>query len=159
MYKNPFDCGYIKDVQFQRWKSCVVYLFVYCCLWWAGVPLSMTQFMIGTVCGNWTAQMVILAEKWKYPIATTVNAILNCNHGVNFIPVKRTVWLPTNGVYDSKKYMYDKSKDLEYFVPVGINFELLPNGNLNLEYKNPDSDAAFCGVSATVEGVWIKQKN
>lgn len=66
---------------------------------------------------------------------------------------------PANGVYDSKKYMYDKSKDLEYFVPVGINFELLPNGNLNLEYKNPDSDGAFCGMSATIEGMWIKQDN
>lgn len=66
---------------------------------------------------------------------------------------------PTHGVYNSKKYMYDQSKDLEYFVPVGINFELLPNGNLNLEYKNPDSDDAFCGMSATLDGVWIKQTN
>ena len=66
---------------------------------------------------------------------------------------------PNQGVYDSKKHMYDKFKDSEYFVPVGINFELLPDGNLNLEYKNPDSDSAFCGMSATVEGVWTKQKN
>ncbi len=63
------------------------------------------------------------------------------------------------GVYNSKKFMYDGTKDLEYYVPVGIKFELLPDGGLKLKYVNADSHATYFGMSATVEGTWFKQKD
>ena len=66
---------------------------------------------------------------------------------------------PTTGVYSSERYMYDKTSDLEYAVPVGINFELLSDGDLRLKYTNSDSHGAFCGMSATLEGIWTKQKD
>ena len=66
---------------------------------------------------------------------------------------------PTTGVYNSKQYRYDNDKDLDYFVPVGIHFELLPDVGLRLKYTNFDSHAAFCGMSATVEGLWDRRKN
>jgi len=61
---------------------------------------------------------------------------------------------PTIGVYNTERYMYDQTKDLDYSVPVGINFELLSDGGLSLKYTTPDSHGAFCGMSATVDGVW-----
>lgn len=65
----------------------------------------------------------------------------------------------TTGTYSSKSAMYDPKKDFEYSIPVGINFELLSNGELHLEYINPDSVGAFCGMSATVEGIWARQEH
>lgn len=67
--------------------------------------------------------------------------------------------LPTTGVYNSEKYAYDRARDSEYYVPVGIKFELLPDGGLLLKYLNSDSADAFCGMSATVAGTWTNQKN
>lgn len=59
--------------------------------------------------------------------------------------------------YKTTKYVYDNKTDTEYNIPVGINFQILSNNELNLRYINADSDNAFCGMNATVEGVWIKQ--
>lgn len=65
----------------------------------------------------------------------------------------------TIGIYTDKKYMYDAKNDKEYFVPVGINFEMLLDDGLSLAYTTPDSHGAFCGMSATLEGIWFKQKS
>lgn len=59
--------------------------------------------------------------------------------------------------YKTNKYIYDNKTDKEYFVPVGLKFQILSNNELNLRYINADSDNAFCGMNATVEGVWTKQ--
>lgn len=66
---------------------------------------------------------------------------------------------PAIGVYSSDRYVYDMTRDLDNSVPVGINFELLSDGRLHLKYATPDSGGAFCGMSATLEGVWTKQKD
>ena len=52
--------------------------------------------------------------------------------------------------------MYDAKNDKDYSVPVGINFESLSDGGLSLKYTTPDSHGAFCGMSATLDGVWYK---
>ena len=59
--------------------------------------------------------------------------------------------------YRTTKYVYDNKTDTENYVPVGIIFEMPSHNKLNLRYVNTDSDNAFCGMNATVEGVWIKQ--
>lgn len=59
--------------------------------------------------------------------------------------------------YKTTKYVYDNKTDMEYNIPVGIRFQILSNNELNLRYINADSDNAFCGMNATVEGVWTKQ--
>ena len=59
--------------------------------------------------------------------------------------------------YKTTKYVYDNKTDTEYNIPVGIRFQILSNNELNLRYINADSDNAFCGMNATVEGVWTKQ--
>lgn len=64
----------------------------------------------------------------------------------------------TTGIYTDKKYAYDAKNDQEYYVPVGISFEILSDGSLSLKYTTTDSDSAFCGMSATLEGFWLKQK-
>lgn len=66
---------------------------------------------------------------------------------------------PTIGVYKTKRYMYDPTNDLDYSVPVGINFELISDNGLHLSYTTSDSHSAFCGMSATLEGMWHKSKN
>ena len=59
--------------------------------------------------------------------------------------------------YKTTKYVYDSKTDTENYVPVGIVFNVLSQNKLNLRYVNTDSDNAFCGMNATIEGVWIKQ--
>lgn len=59
--------------------------------------------------------------------------------------------------YKTTKYVYDNKTDTEYNIPVGIRFQILSNNELNLRYINADSDNAFCGMNATVEGIWAKQ--
>ena len=59
--------------------------------------------------------------------------------------------------YKTTKYVYDNKTDTEYNILVGIRFQILSNNELNLRYINADSDNAFCGMNATVEGVWVKQ--
>ena len=64
-----------------------------------------------------------------------------------------------NAIYVSKYPRYDKEQNRDYFISVGIMFESAQDGSLNLKYLNSDSHGAFCGMSATVEGLWIKQDN
>jgi hypothetical protein len=59
--------------------------------------------------------------------------------------------------YKTTKYVYDNQTDAENYIPVGIIFEMSSHNKLNLRYINTDSDNAFCGMNATIEGVWIKQ--
>lgn len=59
--------------------------------------------------------------------------------------------------YKTTKYVYDNQTGAENYIPVGIVFNVLSQNKLNLRYINTDSDNAFCGMNATVEGVWIKQ--
>lgn len=66
---------------------------------------------------------------------------------------------PTTGAYTNKKYIYDSKNNKEYFIPVGITFGLLSNNHMSLKYANPGSHGAFCGMTATVEGVWHKIQN
>lgn len=65
----------------------------------------------------------------------------------------------TTGIYTDKKYMYDAKNDKEYSLPVGLNFETVPDDGFSLKYATPDSHSAFCGMSATLEGIWFKQKS
>ena len=62
-----------------------------------------------------------------------------------------------NAEYKGKKYQYDRETDTEYFIPVGILFQMEPEEKMNLHYSNTDSFSAFCGMQATLEGIWIKQ--
>lgn len=59
--------------------------------------------------------------------------------------------------YKTTNYVYDNKTNIEHYIPVGIIFEILSQNKLNLRYINTDSDNAFCGMNATVEGVWVKQ--
>ena len=59
--------------------------------------------------------------------------------------------------YNSKKYQYDRETDTEYFIPVGILFQMEAEDKMNLHFINVDSFSAFCGIQATLEGVWIRQ--
>ena len=59
--------------------------------------------------------------------------------------------------YNSKKYQYDRETDTEYFIPVGILFQMESEDKMNLHFINTDSFSAFCGMQATLEGVWIRQ--
>ena len=59
--------------------------------------------------------------------------------------------------YNSKKYQYDRETDTEYFIPVGILFQMETEDKMNLHFINTDSFSAFCGMQATLEGVWIRQ--
>lgn len=59
--------------------------------------------------------------------------------------------------YNSKKYQYDRETDTEYFIPVGILFQMESEDKMNLHFINADSFSAFCGIQATLEGVWIRQ--
>ncbi len=64
-----------------------------------------------------------------------------------------------SATYKSQDPRFDTEQGKDYFVTVGISFELLPNGSLNLKYLNSDSHGAFCGMSATIEGTWIRQQD
>ena len=59
--------------------------------------------------------------------------------------------------YNAKKYQYDRETDTEYFIPVGILFQMEAEDKMNLHFINADSFSAFCGIQATLEGVWIRQ--
>ena len=59
--------------------------------------------------------------------------------------------------YNSKKYQYDRETDTEYFIPVGILFQMESEDKMNLHFINADSFSAFCGIQTTLEGVWIRQ--
>ena len=59
--------------------------------------------------------------------------------------------------YNSKKYQYDRETDTEYFIPVGILFQMESEDKMNLHFINTDSFSAFCGMQATLEGIWIRQ--
>ena len=59
--------------------------------------------------------------------------------------------------YNSKKYQYDRETDTEYFIPVGILFQMESEDKMNLHFINADSFSAFCGIQATLEGIWIRQ--
>lgn len=59
--------------------------------------------------------------------------------------------------YNSKKYQYDRETDTEYFIPVGILFQMESADKMNLHFINTDSFSAFCGMQATLEGIWIRQ--
>ena len=59
--------------------------------------------------------------------------------------------------YQTTKYVYNNQTGAENYIPVGIVFNVLSQNKLNLRYINTDSNNAFCGINATVEGVWIKQ--
>ena len=59
--------------------------------------------------------------------------------------------------YNGKKYQYDRETDTEYFIPVGILFQMESEDKMNLRFINTDSFSAFCGMQATLEGVWIRQ--
>ena len=59
--------------------------------------------------------------------------------------------------YNSKKYQYDRETDTEYFIPVGILFQMEAEDKINLHFINADSFSTFCGMQATLEGVWIRQ--
>ncbi|MBR2412589.1 MAG: hypothetical protein IKB10_02910 [Alphaproteobacteria bacterium] len=59
--------------------------------------------------------------------------------------------------YNDKKYQYDRETDTEYFIPVGILFQMESEDKMNLRFINADSFSAFCGMQATLEGIWIRQ--
>ena len=59
--------------------------------------------------------------------------------------------------YNGKKYQYDREADTEYFIPVGILFQMESEDKMNLHFINADSFSAFCGMQATLEGNWIRQ--
>lgn len=59
--------------------------------------------------------------------------------------------------YNGKKYQYDRDTDTEYFIPVGILFQMESEDKMSLHYVNADSFSAFCGMQATLEGIWIRQ--
>ena len=59
--------------------------------------------------------------------------------------------------YKDKKYQYDRETDTEYFIPVGILFQIESEDKMNLHFINADSFSTFCGMQATLEGTWIKQ--
>ena len=59
--------------------------------------------------------------------------------------------------YNGKKYQYDREADTEYFIPVGILFQMESEDKMNLRFLNADSFSAFCGIQATLEGIWIRQ--
>ena len=59
--------------------------------------------------------------------------------------------------YNSKKYQYDRETDTEYVIPVGILFQMEAEDKMNLHFINTDSFSAFCGMQATLEGIWIRQ--
>ena len=62
-----------------------------------------------------------------------------------------------NAEYKGKKYQYDRETDTEYFIPVGILFQIKSKDKLSLHYSNADSIGAFCGMQATLEGTWARQ--
>lgn len=64
-----------------------------------------------------------------------------------------------HAIYTDKYPIYNKKQDKDYFLTVGIIFKLLQDGSLNISYLNSDSHGAFCGMSATVEGLWVKQQD
>ena len=59
--------------------------------------------------------------------------------------------------YNGKKYQYDREADTEYFIPVGILFQMESEDKMNLRFLNADSFSAFCGIQATLEGIWTRQ--
>ena len=59
--------------------------------------------------------------------------------------------------YNGKKYQYDRETDTEYFIHVGILFQMEAEDKMNLHFINADSFSAFCGIQATLEGVLIRQ--
>ena len=62
-----------------------------------------------------------------------------------------------NAEYKGKKYQYDRETDTEYFIPVGILFQMESGDKMSLQYSNADSFSAFCGMQATLEGTWVRQ--
>ena len=59
--------------------------------------------------------------------------------------------------YETQKYKYDKKTDTEYSVPVGFLLEITENNDISIRYTNTDSYNEFCGINATIEGIWAKQ--
>lgn len=59
--------------------------------------------------------------------------------------------------YENQKYKYDKKTDTEYFVSVGFLLEITKNNDISIRYSNEDSYNEFCGLNATVEGIWAKR--
>ena len=56
-----------------------------------------------------------------------------------------------------KNINIDRETDTEYFIPVGILFQMESEDKMSLHYVNADSFSAFCGMQATLEGIWIRQ--
>ena len=89
----------------------------------------------------------------------------NSKHGKNFAYIVRRLCDVEGKIkinrdkaeYNSKKYQYDRETDTEYFIPVGILFQMETEDKMNLHFINADSFSAFCGIQATLEGIWIRQ--
>ena len=58
--------------------------------------------------------------------------------------------------YKEQKYKYDNKTGTEYSVSVGFLLKITENNNIDIHYINTDSYDAFCGIKATLEGVWKK---
>lgn len=120
------------------------------------------QTLIDTLVGNWQLNDTDTSLGGKMLIYDCTDSACNFNiqswYDLHICDVSGKLTIHNDfAEYKTTKYVYDNKTDMEYNIPVGIRFQILSNNELNLRYINADSDNAFCGMNATVEGVWIKQ--
>lgn len=58
--------------------------------------------------------------------------------------------------YQTKGYRFNRDSGKEEYPLVGINIVRVSDDTINIQFLNYDSKSTFCGMSATVEGVWSK---
>ena len=91
-------------------------------------------------------------------VDTTCNFKLESWYDLHICDAEGQIQIDGNKAeYKGKKYQYDRETDTEYFIPVGISFQMEAEDKMNLHFINADSFSAFCGMKATLEGVWIRQ--
>ncbi len=138
-----------------------LYCFIlYLCL----IPIfaNAEQTLIDTLVGNWLLNDTKTSFGGKMIISNCFDSICKFNiqswYDSHICDIDGELQIQNDfAEYKTTKYVYDNKTDTEYKIPVGIRFQILSNNELNLRYINADSDNAFCGMNATVEGLWTKQ--
>ena len=136
-----------------------LYYFILCLM---PVCANAEQTLIDTLVGNWHLNDKNTSSGGEMIISNCSDSICKFNiqswYDSHICDVDGELSIQNDfAEYRTTKYVYDSKTDTENYVPVGIVFEILAQNKLNLRYVNTDSDNAFCGMNATVEGVWIKQ--
>ena len=70
---------------------------------------------------------------------------------------KITLTDATNAIHTEQQYVYNFEQQAVVPGPVGVTFELLAPDKMELDYLNADTVGEYCGLNATLTGVWTRQ--